>query len=195
MQYHFFAMISRMKYINRWALMRNTQPENLSEHAMEVACIAHALAVISNKRFAGTHNAERCALLGLYHDAPECLTGDLPTPVKYFSKDVRKAYQSVEENAVQQMLTMLPEDLREAYVPCFIPQDEDTALWRFVKAADKLSALVKCISEENAGNSEFSIAATSLRQTIDQMQLPEAAVFLEEFLPSFSYTLDEMKQF
>lgn len=186
-------MISRMKYINRWALMRNAQPENLSQHSMEVACVAHALAVLRNRRFGGSVNAERCALLGLYHDAPESLTGDLPTPVKYYSGAVREAYRTVENHAAAQLLGMLPEDLRADYAPLFVRAEEDAALWPLVRAADKLCALIKCIEEEKAGNREFAIAAASLRETVAALRLPEAEVFIQEFLPGFSLTLDEIK--
>ncbi len=191
---NFFAMISRMKWITRWSLMRSSQPENLSEHAMEVSCIAHALAVIHNRRFGGRANAERCALLGLYHDAPECLTGDLPTPVKYASPALRCAYQTVEDNAVAQLLAMLPEDFRPDFSPLLQPIQADELLWRFVKAADKLSALIKCICEQQNGNKEFSIAAQSIRESITALQLPEAELFLEDFLPGYALTLDEMRE-
>ena len=135
----FFAMVSRMKYITRWALMRNTVTENISEHSHEVACIAHALAVLGNKRLGKAYNCERAALLGLYHDMPEILTGDMPTPVKYFSSGTRQAYKTVEDAASEKIVTMLPEDLKEEYSPLFFKKDEDTELWRLVKAADKIS--------------------------------------------------------
>jgi len=190
---HFFAMISRMKYINRWALMRNTHSENLSEHSMEVAAVAHALVVLHNRRFGGALNAERAALLGLYHDLPESLTGDMPTPVKYHSQKLREAYKSVEENACQTLLNMLPGDMKGDYEPFFIPVLDDAELWEYVKAADKICALTKCIEEKKAGNTEFDKAATSLRAAITAMKLPSADCFLAEFLPSYSLTLDEIK--
>ncbi len=191
--HHFFAMMSRMKYINRWSLMRNAHRENLSEHSLETAAISHALAVLHNRRYGGNVNVERAALLGLYHDLPESLTGDLPTPVKYHNSRLRDAYQAVEESAGQTLLEMLPEDLRPDYEAIFKHKDEDTLLWRFVKAADKISALAKCIDEKKAGNTEFDVAALSIRETILNMNLPEAECFIEEFLPSFSLTLDELK--
>lgn len=189
----FFAMISRMKFINRWSLMRNEHNENLCEHSFDVAGTAHALAVIGNRRFGKNYNAERCALLGLYHDAPETLTGDMPTPVKYYSEQVRSAYKTVEEYACSSLLAMLPEDLREDYIPLFIPQEGDEELWKLVKAADKISALVKCIEECRSGSGEFRTAAESTKAAIAKMNLPEADVFLREALPAYELTLDELK--
>ena len=141
---HFFAMISRMKYIKRWALMRNFHEENISEHSLEVATVAHALAVLHNKRFGGSVNADRAAVLGVFHDTPEIITGDMPTPVKYYSSQVREAYSQVEDDACRAMLEMIPEDLREEYKPYFFQQEQDRQLWKFVKAADKICALTNC---------------------------------------------------
>lgn len=190
----FFAMISRMKYINRWALMRNEHNENLCEHSFDVATIAHALAVIGNNRFGKSLNAERCALLGLYHDAPETLTGDLPTPVKYYSEQVRSAYKTVEEHACESLLNMLPDDMKPDYTALFDEQESDRELWRIVKAADKISALIKCIEESKSGSGEFRTAAESTRASIQAMNMPEAEVFLSEILPAYDLTLDELKQ-
>lgn len=190
----FFAMVSRMKYINRWALMRNEHSENLCEHSFEVSVIAHALAVIGNKRFGKSLDGERAALLGLYHDTPETLTGDMPTPVKYYSEEVRLAYKTVEENACRSLVEMLPEDFREDFAPMFIPEESDRELWQLVKAADKISALIKCNEEKKAGNSEFIKAGEGIRESIDAMGLPEAKVFVEEFLPAFDLTLDELRK-
>ena len=189
----FFAMVSRMKYINRWALMRNEHSENLSEHSFEVAVIAHALAVIKNKRFGGNVNGERAALLGLFHDTPETLTGDMPTPVKYYSEEVRKAYKTVEENACRSLVEMLPEDFRDEFSPLLIANEEDAELWKLVKAADKISALIKCLEERKAGNSEFVMAGEGIKESIGKLDMPEAKVFIEEFLPAFEMTLDELK--
>ena len=191
-QSHFFAMLSRMKYINRWGLMRNTYPENISEHSLQVAMIAHALAVLRNRRFGGSVSPERVALLSLFHDTPEILTGDLPTPVKYRNTAIRSAYQQVELGSAQQLLQLLPDDLQGDYRSLFLPEEEEKELWVLVKAADKLSALIKCIEEQKAGNQEFRTAAVSTRQSIVDMHIPEADVFLEQFLPSFSLTLDEL---
>ncbi len=191
-RHHFFAMLSRMKYISRWALMRNTHTENISEHSLEVAGIAHALAIIHNKRFGGNVNAERAAVMGVYHDTPEIITGDMPTPVKYYSAQVQQAYSQVEDNACKALIDMLPADLRDEYAPYFIKQEQDRQLWKFVKAADKICALTKCIEEAKAGNAEFEKAAISTRKAIDEMNMPEAQCFIDDFLESYGLTLDEM---
>ena len=193
MQSDFYALMARMKYINRWALMRNAHEENLSEHSLDVAITAHALVLLHNKTAGETLSAERAAVLALFHDAPEILTGDMPTPVKYHNEQVRDAYRAVEQSACETILALLPESLREDYVPMFVPQEADTPLWRFVKAADKICALTKCIAERQAGNLEFEQAAASTREAIRKMECPEAEQFLESFLPGFSKTLDELK--
>lgn len=190
----FFAMYSRMKYINRWALMKNTRSENLCEHSADVAAIAHAIAVLKNLRFGGSVNAERAAVLGLYHDMPEIITGDMPTPVKYHSETLRNAFLEVEDEACGRLVSMLPEDMKEVYSPFFFKAEGDEYLWKIVKAADKISALIKCIEEEKAGNREFSKALEATRAAIEKMQLPEADAFLGEFLGSFSLSLDEQSQ-
>ncbi len=190
----FFAMYSRMKYINRWALMKNTRSENLCEHSADVAAIAHAIAVLKNLRFGGSVNAERAAVLGLYHDMPEIITGDMPTPVKYHSETLRNAFLEVEDEACGRLVSMLPEDMKGVYSPFFFKAEGDEYLWKIVKAADKISALIKCIEEEKAGNREFSKALEATRAAIEKMQLPEADAFLEEFLDSFSLSLDEQSQ-
>ena len=194
MNNHFFAMHSRMKYINRWALMRNTVSENISEHSNDVAVIAHALAVIKNVRFGGNLNAERAAFLGLYHDMTEIITGDMPTPVKYYSEDMREAFKEVEDKAGQHLLSMLPADMAKYYESAFFKAEGDEYLWQIVKAADKISALIKCIEEKNAGNNEFGKALESTRESLDKMAMPEVAAFLEEFLPSFYLSLDEQNE-
>ncbi len=191
---NFFAMHSRMKYINRWALMRNTSNENISEHSNDVAAIAHALAVIRNLRFGGKLNAEKAAFLGLYHDMPEIITGDMPTPVKYHSKELHSEFLKVEEMACNKLLMMLPDDMREYYKAAFFKEDEDAYLWKIVKAADKISALIKCIEEKKAGNREFEKAFLSTEKSIKEMDMPEANVFLEEFIPAFYLSLDEQNE-
>lgn len=191
---HFFAMHSRMKYINRWALMRNVRQENISEHSNDVAVIAHALAVIKNTRFDGNLNPDRAAFLGLYHDMTEIITGDMPTPVKYHSEDMRREFQKIEDNAAFRLLNMLPEDMRAYYEDAFFPKNDDEYLWKIVKASDKLSALIKCIEELTAGNNEFKQAMQSTKQAIENMNMPEVNCFLDEFLPSFYLSLDEQNQ-
>lgn len=190
----FFAMHSRMKYINRWALMRNTATENISQHSNDVAAIAHALAVMKNLRYGGNLNAERAAFLGLYHDMPEIITGDMPTPVKYHSEEMRSEFMKVEQMACDRLLSMLPKDMRAYYESAFFPDKEDEYLWKLVKAADKISALIKCIEEKNAGNREFEKAFQSTEKAIKKMNLPEADAFLEEFIPAFHLSLDEQSE-
>lgn len=192
MSYHFFAMLSRMKYINRWGLMRNTRSENICEHSLDVAIIAHALAVLRNKRFGGSVDPDKAATLAIFHDTTEIITGDLPTPVKYHSQTIRAAYHDVEAMAQDRLLSLLPPDLQEEYAP-LIRQEEsgDPELLALVKAADKLSALIKCVEERAMGNEEFRKAEQTIRASIEAMRLPEADVFLAEFLPSYSLTLDE----
>ena len=191
MESKFFAVISRMKYINRWSLMRNTIPENISEHSIETAFIAHSLALLRNKRFGGNINAERCALIAIYHDVSEIITGDLPTPVKYYNKDIKSAYGEIENNALDQLLSYLPDDLKEEYRAVFFAGEEDRELWTLVKAADKISALIKCVEERRMGNSDFASAEKSTLEAIHRLNVPEAEVFLEEFMPSYNLTLDE----
>lgn len=191
---NFFAMLSRMKYIDRWGLMRNTRNENIAEHCLETAEIAHALAVIGNKRFGKRYEPERAALLAMYHDAPEIITGDLPTPVKYHSPQIREAYAEVEELAVERLVSMLPEDMKDEYRDILsLGAEEDAKYAGIIKAADKLSAVVKCLEEEKSGNTEFSKAKLSLISAVEKLDIPEARVFTEEFLPAYSLTLDELE--
>lgn len=187
----FFAIISRMKYIDRWALMRNTHSETLSEHSLDTAIIAHALAVIRNRRFGGQVSPERAALLAIFHDVPEVITGDMPTPIKYFSSEIRSAYAGVESAAESRLLSLLPEDMRDEYLPLITHDGEDAELLRLVKCADKLSALVKCIEEEKACNKEFTAAKAATIKAIKDMGIPEGIEFLEKFIPPFELTLDD----
>lgn len=191
---HFFAMISRMKYIERWALMRNSEKENISEHSLEVAMIAHALAVLGNRRLGAHYDADRAALIGMYHDANEIITGDMPTPVKYYSNEMQTLFHGIEDKAAESLLSMLPEDIREEYRGIFFPEGNDTQLKPLVKAADKISALIKCIEEEKAGNHEFDNARKTIEASIANMNVPEANVFLDEFLASYEKTLDEISR-
>ena len=193
--YHFFAMLSRMKYINRWGLMRNTRHENLSEHSLETAIVAHALAVIGNTKFGRKANPERAAALALLHDAGEIITGDLPTPVKYYSPDIRAAYGEVESMAVERLVSMLPLELRPAYrelMTLSAPGDQE--LLPLVKAADRISAVIKCMEERLSGNQDFREAEESTWRALMEMDLPEAEYFMREFLPSYGLTLDEQNQ-
>lgn len=193
MTYAFFAMLSRMKYINRWGLMRNTRGENISEHSLETAMIAHCLALIGNRRLSKSYDENRATVLALFHDAPEIITGDLPTPVKYHSESIREAYGEVESVAVNRLLSMLPEDLAEDYSEILNEsKDGDESLKPLVKAADKISALIKCIEEKKSGNTEFLQAEKSLRKQIRELNVEEARVFIDELLPAYTLTLDEL---
>ncbi|WP_186566971.1 5'-deoxynucleotidase [Lawsonibacter celer] len=190
--YHFYAYLSRMRYINRWGLMRNTVQENIQEHSHMVAVLAHALAVIRREVFGKPADPGLAAAAALFHDAPEILTGDLPTPVKYYNPEIRDAYKQVEAFSAQKLLGMLPEHLRPAYEP-LMSEDYDPSTRELVKAADKLSAYLKCVEEVKAGNNEFRQAAEQTRQALEASDLPEVAYFMEHFLPSFSLTLDELR--
>ncbi|MDD6578837.1 MAG: 5'-deoxynucleotidase [Lachnospiraceae bacterium] len=192
----FFATISRMKYIERWALMRSSRAESLSEHSLEVAMIAHALCLIGNRRFGKTLDAEKAALISIYHDASEIITGDMPTPVKYSNPTIRNAYKDVESHAEDQLTRLLPKDLQEDFSEIFHGDHspEDDYVRHLVKAADKISALIKCIEEETAGNTEFRTARQTLEEAVSSMRkdYPEADVFCKEFLPAYGKTLDEL---
>ena len=191
-QYPFFAYLSRMRYINRWGLMRNTFQENIQEHSHQVAVLAHALAVIQNQYFGGSVDPGRVAVAALYHDASEILTGDLPTPIKYDNPDIQSAYQQVEAVAEQKLLNMLPEDLRPAYDEALtIPDPQVRAL---VKAADKLSAYLKCVEEVKAGNNEFKKAKEQTYAALCQNQIPALRYFMDRFLDGFELTLDELSE-
>ncbi len=191
MHNHFFAMMSRMKNIYRWGLMRNTRKENLSEHSLEVAQIAHALAIINRKRLNGNANPQFVATVAMYHDTSEIITGDMPTPIKYYNSEIKSAYKQIEVAAEKQLMDMLPDDFKEEFDNIYNP---DELTLRLVKAADKLSALIKCIEELNMGNREFSVAEKTIRDAIKKMKMKEAEIFLEEFIPSFSLSLDEQRK-
>jgi len=189
---HFFAYLSKMKFITRWSLMRNTWHENLQEHSLQVATIAHALAVIRNRLYDGQLNPERIALLALYHDAGEVIVGDLPTPIKYFNPTIRQAYGELEKDARQRLLDMLPKELKPDFESLFMPTEEDRQHGEIVSAADKICAYIKCLEERRAGNLEFSEAEKSIRAAIDSFDTPEVIYFVEHFIDSFSLTLDEL---
>ena len=187
----FYALLGRMRYITRWGLMRNTFSENIQEHSHQVAVLAHALALIRREilHLPGP-DPDRCAVAALYHDASEILTGDLPTPIKYYNPDIKDAYKQVEHIAGNRLLEMLPEALRAVYTPLVMESDED--LNPIVKAADKLSAYIKCVEEQKAGNTEFDSAADQTMQAIHDMDRPELEWFLEQCLPAFSKNLDQL---
>ena len=191
MSHSFFAYIFRMRYIARWALMRNTRTENVQEHSYEAAVLSHALAVIGRDVFHKELNPEAIAAAALFHDAPEIITGDMPTPIKYHNPAIQNAYKDVEAVAERKLLDMLPEELRAAYVPVLTGVDPEVE--RLVKEADKLSAYIKCVEELKAGNAEFREAAAQTRRALESYGLPEVDYFLETFLESFSLTLDELK--
>ena len=191
MSYNFFAYISRMRYIERWSLMRNALPENIQEHSHMVAVIAHALGIIRRDIFGNPCNPEECAAVALYHDCSEILTGDLPTPIKYHSAEIKNAYKQVEMLACDRLLETLPEEVRPAFAP-FIGGEAEERLYDLVKAADKLSAYLKCIEERRAGNDEFLSAEKQTRKILDESPLPEVKYFLEKFVPAFELTLDEL---
>jgi len=191
---HFFAYLARMRFIRRWGLMHNTYPENIQEHSLRVAMIGHALAVIRNQMFAGRVNAERVAVLALFHDAGEVMTGDMPSPVKYFNPHMRDAYAAIEAQAARRLLAMMPAPLRPSYEPLFLPEEGDNELWTLVKAADKLCAYIKCLQEKSAGNPEFNSAERGLSDAVKALGLPEVDYFLETFVPSFELDLDQLSR-
>jgi len=181
-----------MKFIRRWGLMRNTYPENVQEHSLRVAQVAHALAIIKNRLFEGSVNPERVAVLALFHDAGEVLTGDLPAPIKYFNPEINKAYLDIQASSAERLLAMVPDELMADYRAVLLADESEQAHRDIVKAADKLCAYMKCLEEIAAGNREFSKAEESLRATVEKLNLPEVEYFLETFVPSFRLTLDEL---
>lgn len=189
--YNFFAMVNRMKYIDRWALMPNTQKENIAEHSHSVAVIAHALALIGKREFGKDYDENRVAVLALFHDTTEVITGDMPTPVKYYNDEIKSVYKKIESVAGQRLLSMLPDEYKADYEPMFEHSEEDRELWLLVKAADKISALIKCIEENRMGNREFDIALKAQEQKIAEIDIPEVKYFSEHFLKSYYLTLDE----
>lgn len=191
--YAFFAMMFRLKWIDRWALMRNSENENLSEHSLEVAMLSHALCVIGNRRFGKELDAGMAAVIGLYHDVSEILTGDMPTPVKYLNKEIKEAYKDIENEADRKLLTLLPEYMKEDFREAMLPDDRYGYEKKLVKGADKLSAYIKCLQEKKAGNDEFRDAEISTLKQLEAMGLKEVDVFMDEFLPAYSKTLDEIK--
>ena len=192
-RYDFFAFLARMKYINRWGLMRNTQMENIQEHSLEVALISHALVLIKNEYFGGDLNPERAALYGMFHDTSEVFTGDMPTPVKHFSQETKETFHALEDRARERLLSMLPKELAPHYRPLLFFETLDAAYQPIIKAADKIAALIKCLEEEKSGNREFRLAGEEHLASLQQNPLPEVRHFIETFLPGYGLSLDELK--
>ena len=190
--FHFFSYMARMKHIKRWGLMRNTREENIQEHSLQTAMIAHALALIKNRMFGGKVNAERVLALAVYHEAGEVITGDLATPIKYFNPEIKMAYKQIERVAEEKLVDMLPEALKGDYESLILDRDAEAELYAIVKAADKICAYLKCVEELSAGNSEFEKAKNAIEKTIKEMDRPEVNYFMETFVPSFELTLDEL---
>ena len=191
MQHHFYAYMARMKLIKRWGLRHNTREENDQEHSLQVAMIAHALAVYKNRRYGGNVDVEKVLLYALYHEAAEVITGDLASPIKYFNPGIRDAYKAIERMASEKLLDYLPEDFQEDFRALLFP-DEESCEWRIVKAADRISAYVKCLEEYGFGNREFLTAQENIRASVSQMIMPEAEDFMREFAPSFMLPLDAL---
>lgn len=191
MSYNFYAFLDRMKYIKRWSLMRSVREENIMEHSQQVTMLAHALAVISNKIFGGNVDVGKCVLYALYHESSEVMTGDLPTPIKYFNNSIHGAYKSLEDRACDTLLTMLPEELQDELTQSLKP-DSSSKEYLLCKAADRLSAYIKCLEELKCGNSEFAKAKKSIEEDLRARNLPEVDYFFENFIPSFLLTLDEL---
>ena len=189
----FFAYLDRLKLIRRWGLMRNIEQENDMEHSMQTAMIAHGLTVLGNRRYGRSLNPETVVTMALYHDAGEALTGDLPTPVKYRNPEIKNAYQDIEARARQRLCDMLPGDLQADFVP-YLQPDESSEIWQLVKAADRLSAYIKCLTEEKLGNGEFAKAKETILESLKASPLPEVRDFLEEFVPSYTLTPDELSR-
>lgn len=189
---HFFAYINRMRFIQRWSLMRNSYTENIQEHSHQTAVLAHALAVLRNERFGGQVDVGAVAVAALYHDAGEILTGDMPTPIKYYNSTLRDSYRQVEAAAADRLLSMLPPELRPEFEPYL--RESDPEIHAYVKAADKLSAYLKCVEEVKAGNSEFRLAKEQTWAALMEKPLPALQYFIDQFLPSFELTLDELQK-
>ncbi len=190
--HHFFGYMARMKHIKRWGLMRNTREENIQEHSLQAAMIAHSLALIKNELFGGRVDAEHVMALAIYHEAGEVITGDLATPIKYFSPEIRSAYKDIELVAEKKLVSMVPEALRGEYEKLILHREEDAEAYAIVKAADKICAYLKCVEELSAGNTEFAAAKRATGKAIKEMDRPEVKYFMETFAPSFELSLDEM---
>lgn len=189
---HFFAYMARMKFIRRWGIMRNTSAENIQEHSLQTAMIAHALALIRNRLYGGQVDAQRIMVLAVYHEAAEVITGDLPTPIKYFNETIKNAYRQIEAIASQRLYDMIPAELQADYRSLLFVEEVDCEHRIIVKAADKVCAYMKCLEEAKAGNQEFTEAKRAIEDELDRLNLPEVDYFMKTFAPSFSLTLDEL---
>ncbi len=193
MRYDFYAFMDRMKYIKRWQLMRSEREENIMEHSQSVTMLAHALAVIRNEKFGGKVDVLTTVLYALYHETSEVMTGDLPTPIKYYNRSIHGAYKELERSACEKMTNMLPDEMKESISP-YVLADEESEEYKLVKAADRLSAYIKCLEELRSGNTEFSRAKKSIEEDLRSRNMPEIEYFFEHFIPSFSLTLDELEE-
>ena len=192
MRYDFYAYMDRMKFIKRWQLMRSVREENIMEHSQSVAMLAHALAVIHNEVYGGSVDIPKTVLYALYHETSEVMTGDLPTPVKYYNKGIHGAYKDLERLASEKIANTLPQELQNAIKP-YILADEESEEYKIVKLADRFSAYIKCLEELRSGNTEFSKAKKSIEQDLRSRNLPEVEYFFTHFIPSFELTLDELE--
>ncbi len=192
MSYDFYAYMDRMKYIKRWSLMRSVREENIMEHTQQVAMIAHALAIINNKIMGGSADPEKCVLYSMYHECSEVITGDLPTPIKYFNANIQGAYKNLEKGACEKLLTTLPPEIADV-LGAYIAPDCESIEYKIMKAADRLSAYIKCLEEQRCGNSEFIQAQKSIYEDLTSRNMPEVNYFMENFIPSFCKTLDELQ--
>lgn len=192
MSYNFYAFMDRMKYIKRWSLMRSVRDENIMEHSQQVAFLSHALAVINNKVFGGNADPEKCVMYAVYHECGEVMTGDLPTPIKYFNNSIHGAYKELEDKACDKLIAMLPEELRED-IGAYVKPDTDCPEYKLVKAADRFAAYIKCLEEQRCGNTEFAKAKKSIEKDLRSRKMPEIEYFFENFIPAFSLTLDELE--
>lgn len=190
--YHFFSYMAKMKHIKRWGLMRNTREENIQEHSLQTAMIAHALAVIKNKLYKGNIDAERVMAVAVFHEAGEVITGDLATPIKYFNPEIKTAYKQIERVAEEKLLAMLPAEIKGEYESLILGREDDKEIYAIVKAADKICAYLKCVEEMSAGNKEFEKAQKTIRAAIKKLDMPEVKYFMDTFMPSFELTLDEL---
>ena len=192
MSYNFYAFMDRMKYIKRWSLMRSVREENIMEHSQQVAMLAHALAVITNKLYGGNIDEQKCVLYAVYHECSEVMTGDLPTPIKYFNSSIKGAYKDIEARACEKLLAMLPEELKEGLAP-FVMVDMSSEEYKILKAADRLAAYIKCLEEHRCGNTEFEKAKKSIEEDLHSRNMPAVEYFMTNFIPAFLLTLDELE--